>query len=169
MKKNNVEETQQILFKDDFKGIKKLYFTNKGYFLLSNVLFWGLLVDVFIVFIVSGLHQTICITFLFLPLWAFIVWRFYYCSEETFSVTVDKNNLRRSKMKVGLIPFPKIKKIELKDKKEKFTTFFVVTYVNKSGKLYAHTLHIKDTEGFLSTLRQIYGEEKWKEIFVDET
>jgi len=48
MKKNNVEETQQILFKDDFKGIKKLYFTNKGYFLLSNVLFWGLLVDVFV-------------------------------------------------------------------------------------------------------------------------
>ena len=86
------------------------------------------------------------------------------------------------KEKIELIFLEDIKKIQIENSNKKFATTnrktdyktFLVEVKNENLKRVYHskkpiTLHVKHHEEFISTLRQIYGEEKWKEIFVDET
>jgi len=61
----------------------------------------------------------------------------------------------------GFIPFEIIDEIYCEHNSKRANTMFL--FKLESG--FVEKFHVKERDTFISTLKQIYGEEKWREIF----
>jgi len=155
--KNNEEEFGELLFTDSFSGIEKLRVEKFSLKDLIMIFLFIFLVPYAIValcfFITSSFYFG-----LLLFLLAGVVLMFVFVLEMLATpVQIYSNGIEVQ----GFISFEMITDIYCEQRsKESYRMF---SFKLGSGSLVES--HVKDHDAFIATLKQIYGEKKWNEIF----
>ena len=174
----NKKKVGKLIFHDPVRGIRKLYSTEKLAFFALILIFlclefmglWGL----YYIFYPSFSLESLSRNYPYMLLSLLGIFYFYQVIHVSHGpVRIYDQGVAYSDSIVHFISFEKIKKVEIiaVNTKKNFTKMRIIYEPKKILGVDVgpprHNFFVKNNEQFISTLKQIYGEEKWKEIFED--